>query len=258
MSAHTKDPVRQILLENPWYTDDQFARQLGNPITRDTIETRWRIFSEVLGEVARQVPRPVRILDAGCGDGINLIGLREIAAQLGVEVDICACDYNPVRVERAKRLGFMRIVKHCALDDMPFGDQSFDMVLCNHVLEHIPELGSALNGLRRVTASKGILVVNVPNEGCAFAQFRNRVLQPFLMQQTDHVQFFTRRDLGKYLRAAELDIIGWRHGGFFYPHTQMSVFMKRGGLRLGLTHFFGRVFPSQAADLIALATPSVY
>ena len=246
--------VRLDLLEN-WYTDNQFA-QLDELSTRDTIECRWRIFKEALAPVAQRTSNPVRILDAGCGDGVNLLGIHEIVRRLGIEAEFSACDYSSLRVERLARLGIASVVEQCPLHKMPFRDRSFDFVLCNHVLEHIADLVPALDGLQRVVATDGILVINVPNEGCTMAQLRNKLLQPHLMRQTDHVHFFTRETLRRHLYAAELKIVGWRYAGFFYPHTRLFAFMKSGRRRLALTHFVGRIFSSQSADLIALTTPS--
>ncbi len=253
MSGARGNGVKQILQDDPWYTDDQITNQLGNPATRNTIESRWQIFAEVVASIGQSHARPVRILDAGCGDGINLVGLHEVARNSGTEAEITACDYNPLRVSRARELRLARVVELCALHEMPFQDESFDLVLCNHVLEHVTDLGPALDKLRQVVAASGVLIINVPNEGCSLAWLRNNVLQRFLLRQTDHVHFFNRRTLDENLRAAKLDVIGWRRCGFFYPHTRLNTFMKSGGCRLALTRILGRSFPSQSADLIALA-----
>ena len=45
---------------------------------------------------------------------------------------------------------------------MPFEDDSFDLVLCLEVLEHVPEPGAALAELARVCC--GRIVLSVPDE----------------------------------------------------------------------------------------------
>jgi len=43
----------------------------------------------------------------------------------------------------------------------PF-EQAFDVIICSHVLEHIPNYHTALTSLRRMLASNGLLVLQVP------------------------------------------------------------------------------------------------
>lgn len=44
----------------------------------------------------------------------------------------------------------------------PFGDGAFDVILCNHVLEHVPDDHAALVELRRILAPRGFAIVQVP------------------------------------------------------------------------------------------------
>ena len=46
--------------------------------------------------------------------------------------------------------------------NLPFKDNSFDLILCNHVLEHIEDDYKALNELYRVIKNKGILIAQIP------------------------------------------------------------------------------------------------
>jgi len=47
----------------------------------------------------------------------------------------------------------------CAL---PFQDNNFDLILCNHVLEHIPDDATAMKELYRVLKKGGTLIAQVP------------------------------------------------------------------------------------------------
>jgi len=48
--------------------------------------------------------------------------------------------------------------------DLPFQNNEFDLILCNHVLEHIPDDLSAMNELYRVLKKGGTLIAQVPIE----------------------------------------------------------------------------------------------
>lgn len=45
---------------------------------------------------------------------------------------------------------------------MPFPDQSFDALLCSHVLEHVPDDRAAMREMRRVVKDEGWALINVP------------------------------------------------------------------------------------------------
>lgn len=48
--------------------------------------------------------------------------------------------------------------------DLPFADNTFDMVICNHVLEHIPDDKKAMEELYRVMKKGGMGIFQVPME----------------------------------------------------------------------------------------------
>jgi SAM-dependent methyltransferase len=78
---------------------------------------------------------------------------------------------------------------------MPFPDNSFDLVVCNHVLEHIDDDATALAELFRVTSQNGIAILQVPiglklaktREGLAASTPADRER---LYGQDDHVRIY--------------------------------------------------------------------
>lgn len=53
-------------------------------------------------------------------------------------------------------------VQHLDATDIQFDDDTFDVIICNHVLEHIPDDRRAMNELRRVLKPGGVAVLQVP------------------------------------------------------------------------------------------------
>ena len=45
---------------------------------------------------------------------------------------------------------------------LPYRDASFDVVICNHVLEHVPDDAQAMRELRRVLRPAGVAILQVP------------------------------------------------------------------------------------------------
>jgi SAM-dependent methyltransferase len=236
-----------------WHVDDQFERQLGNPARAATILARWEIFAAALESVLAQ-PEPIRVLDAGCGDGINLVGLRRIFDVAHRRVDIFAVDLNPLRVSRARVDGRAAGTIACAsVHALPFQSGSFDVVLCNHVMEHLENPENAAHEIFRVLRPAGLAIVGVPNEGAALGQLRNHVLQRSILKTTDHVNFFTARDLRALLERASFVVTDIRTAGFFVPHLRVFGWLARFAVGRWTLNCAGRLWPSQSADLIAMA-----
>ncbi len=70
-----------------------------------------------------------------------------------------ACDLFPERYHYYK--GNTPIEK-VDITDIPFEENSFDLILCNHVLEHIPDDRKAMSELYRVMAKNGDGIFQVP------------------------------------------------------------------------------------------------
>jgi SAM-dependent methyltransferase len=51
---------------------------------------------------------------------------------------------------------------HMDLTNLGFADGSFDLVICSHVLEHIPDDAAALGELRRITRKDGLVILQHP------------------------------------------------------------------------------------------------
>ncbi len=92
--------------------------------------------------------RPHRVLDAGCGDGIFA---RAIAAPVVIGVDS-----SPAMVERARSRGVD--ARLATIEELPFADGEFDVVVCNWVLYHLEDLERGIAELARVVRPGGRFV----------------------------------------------------------------------------------------------------
>jgi SAM-dependent methyltransferase len=80
---------------------------------------------------------------------------------------------------------------------LPFGDDAFDMILCNHVLEHIPDDTKALQELFRVLKPGGMGIFQVPQELDRAHTFEDhsitdRKQRAAIFGQYDHVRVYGR------------------------------------------------------------------
>jgi SAM-dependent methyltransferase len=53
-------------------------------------------------------------------------------------------------------------MEHWDLTDVPHPDDSFDAIICSHVLEHVPDDRAAMRELRRILRPDGWAIVQVP------------------------------------------------------------------------------------------------
>ena len=250
--APSHDPSRQIARGNPWYTVDQFAAHFGNASYRAGVERRWDVTERLAAEWIEQAgTKSFTILDAGCGDGINLLGLLNAIRSRGWGARLHGLDYNPLRLERAKSLSGEVRLQRASLLELPFGDDAFDIILCSQVLEHISDDRSAMGELKRVLKPGGLLILAVPNEGCLMAKIRNYVLQPSIRQRTDHVNFYTAGELKRRLFTAGIDIVSFAPEGFFFPHLRLHVWIGARPWGRKLSSTLTKLLPSQTAGLFA-------
>lgn len=113
---------------------------------------RWSVVRALLARTTLP-PRP-RILDAGCGTGGNL----ERYAELG---DATGVDPSPDAVGFCRARG-IESVHQAGLEQLPFADGEFDLIVATDVVEHIEAEQQALRELRRVAAPGGALLLTVP------------------------------------------------------------------------------------------------
>lgn len=100
------------------------------------------------------------ILDVGCGEGAILHHLNRVFPNL--PNDVHALDHDKTELAMAKEnLPFANVVKG-SIYELPFDNNSKELVICTEVLEHLQEPDKALKELCRVSSK--YLLVSVPRE----------------------------------------------------------------------------------------------
>ena len=109
----------------------------------------------------------IKILDIGCGLGIDLLLMAEEATRLGKRVSIIGLDQNSTMIDEAKKLCEQQKdhlspkvtieIKQGDILQMEFNDDTFDLVRSDITLMHV-DLAKALPEIRRVLKVAGRLI----------------------------------------------------------------------------------------------------
>ncbi len=135
-------------------TDNYKKHTHRNPIQRLLL---WNFFRNLANLISKQQAVD-SILDVGCGEGFTLNRLRE----KGIGKKLEGVEYSEAAIELGKKTYPEIKISQGSIYDLPYKDNSFDLVLCTEVLEHLEEPEKALRELVRV--SKKYLAISVPNE----------------------------------------------------------------------------------------------
>jgi SAM-dependent methyltransferase len=130
---------------------------------REVEDTYWWyqvLRTEVINEVASRFPggKTCKILDAGCGTGGMLQTFREARP----DWQITGLDVSPIAVEYCQQRGFTDVIRG-SVDEMPFPNASFDVLVSLDVLYHRQVFQNrALCEIARVLKPGGLLILNLP------------------------------------------------------------------------------------------------
>ncbi len=181
----------------------------------------WRppnvLYPDTVGVLKAWVPASSRILDLGCGDGKTYAQSLHTTARHYTGIDISMTALSDFR-----KLGLDSIF-HDLSTQLPFEDQSFDVVICIEVLEHLFAPAIVVAEAARVLTPGGVLIIGIPN--AAFFLDRLRLLagrfeaggsptsvgRPW---EDPHIRFFTERSAKKLLRTYNLateSVVGLDH-----------------------------------------------
>jgi len=146
------------------YNDKIFDKRLNSPY-----KLRRYAHIKQYQSVLSFVEPGMKVLDAGCGDGI----LSVMMAKKGAIVT--GCDISEPNIERcrayAKEQGLSNIQFQLAdSEKLPFADNSFDLVVSSHVLEHLPDFDLGLRELLRVSKKQAVAAIPTVLNKCSLVQ----------------------------------------------------------------------------------------
>jgi len=97
-----------------------------------------------------------RLLEIGVGMG-HLVG------QLENTFETYGMDINHWAVKQSKSVVQKTQLETASAQELPFSDNSFNVVIIKHIVEHLPDPQKAIREIGRVTEPGGVLILATPN-----------------------------------------------------------------------------------------------
>jgi len=186
-----------------WWDDDTPLAGLRTGIN----PARFGYFRGVLVDRLGVDPKGLRALDIGCGGGL----LAEEFARLGCRVTGVDPSEESIAAARdhARESGLDIEYRVAPGEELPFAEESFDIVYCCDVLEHVDDLGRVVAETARVLVPGGIYFYDTIN------RTRKSWLVMIKLAQEWHATSFTEPDLhdwDMFIRPPELHRMMERSG----------------------------------------------
>lgn len=134
--------------------------------------------------------RGLSALDAGCRRGSQTKILKEKGYKV-TSIDIVKLFHEAQVVDLNKPL--------------PFPDNSFDLIYCSEVLEHLADPFFTVKEFNRVLKPSGNMVITTPNSYCLIFKLLSYLgFPPNKIQKKDHIQFFSVEDILRLFPSSKI------------------------------------------------------
>ena len=158
-------------------------------------------FLQTRPEMLPLIPTEARcILDIGCGAGLFGMSIKQRQ-----QAEVWGMEYNPEAASQAER-GLDRVLIGDAIihiQEVP--DTYFDAIVCNDILEHLPDPFTFIDILKTKLAPKGVLVVSLPNVRYANNLWNLLFGKDWKYEDSGildrtHLRFFTKKSIERLFR----------------------------------------------------------
>jgi len=195
--------MKKVLLKNPYYT---FSRSK---------------MAELLPENYN------RVLEVGCGVGGFANNLEPDCEKWGVEM------YAPMAKEAEQKFDHVLTGTYREVEGQ-LPDNYFDLVVCNDVIEHMPDTEAFLIDIQKKMIHDGYLTGSIPNvryyrNAINFLLLRDwKYTESGILDRT-HQRFYTEKSLKRAFIDAEWDIdLFYGIGNEFYSgYRSLSTYIFR-------------------------------
>lgn len=192
------------------------------------------------------------LLDIGCGEGYFLQYAEKY-------YDTYGSDVSEYCIMEAKKRTDRTQLSVGSVKNIDYADESFDMITCFDVLEHLEYPGVAIQECRRVLKQGGIFVVRVPNTTSPGCEWKKE--DWFGYKDKTHVSLLSNEEWFKVFSKNNFEIVGVFYDGLwdtpylkYVPKFIQDLFIKIPSLGLFLV---GMKFSGKWGENLCMITHKV-
>lgn len=157
--------------------------------------------------------RPGKILDIGCGLGWILSTLNEEWDKNGVEIS----KFASIHASKYGKIYNGQFENYEA--------ENFDVIIMNHVIEHLEEPVKALKKINKILKKNGVLILGTPDFDSAAARRYGKNFR--LLHDPTHISLFSLDSMHRCLRDN-----GFKIKKVEYPYFETNWFTKENILKI--------------------------
>ena len=105
------------------------------------------------------IPEYSNVLELGCGNGLLWMNNEE---SINETLSITLSDFSEGMLQSARQNINNKNIKYQVIDiqDIPYENESFDIIISRHMLYHVPDIDKALSEVKRVLKPGGKFYVS--------------------------------------------------------------------------------------------------
>ncbi|GAA0077777.1 MerR family transcriptional regulator [Clostridium sp. CTA-5] len=125
-----------------------------------------------------EFPKNARILELGCGPG-KLWSKNSKKIDKGLRITLSDFSKSMLKIakEKLKSIDYDFIYKEINAEDIPYEDESFDIVIAQHMIYFVPNIEKALSEIKRVLSPNGKFYVT--GNSCDSMRELNELVERF-------------------------------------------------------------------------------
>lgn len=194
----------------------------------------------IIGAIRRHLPAngEKKALEVGPGSGIYLPVLASLFDR------VCAVDIEVCFLDHARGLASVHPNLSLQVDDITrskIADESFDLILCSEVIEHISDCDRAFREMHRLLKPGGVLILSTPQRYSILEVVAKIAFLPGIVDvvrmiyrepviEMGHINLMTGNIVRSRLEESDFQVLEHHKSGLYLP--LVAELMGRSGLRV--------------------------